>query len=108
PLQGYVRGELKAGSSLALATSEGHPILLTRPHGRGQVTLFTSDVGGPWSIQWHDWSHHPALWTSILNATMSPQPTSQLKLDARVTEDSVHVLFDALDPLLNPRGDLIV
>jgi len=108
PLRGYVRGELKAGSSLALATAEGQPILLTRPHGRGQVTLFTSDLGGPWSIDWRDWKHHGALWEGVLASIMRSQPVEHLDLQTRVTEDSVHVLFDALDPLLNPRGDLVV
>lgn len=107
-LGGYVRGEQRPGSELALATREGHPVLAAGRHGRGTVALFTSDVGGPWSAEWANWQHHGALWEGVLEALLRPEPPERLDLVTRVEGDRATVTYEAVDPLLNPRGDLVV
>ncbi|MEE2828106.1 MAG: VWA domain-containing protein [Myxococcota bacterium] len=107
-LQGYIRGHQKAGSSLALATEEGHPLLASGRFGRGVVTLFASDLGGPWTRSWWDWEGEHPFWRSIVEATLDPQAPSHLSLTTRVERGAVWVEFDAVDALQNPRGDLRV
>ncbi len=108
PLAGYVRGEQRPGSDLALATSDGHPVLVSGRYGRGVITLFTSDVGGPWSEQWASWEHHAPLWEGVVEALLQPSPPERLGLETRVEGTRAQVVFDAVDPLMNPRGDLVV
>ena len=108
PLTGYVRGEQRPGSDLALATADGHPVLLTGRYGRGTATLFTSDVGGEWSAKWTDWEHHGALWEGVVEALLRPRPPPGLVLHTEVHGDLARVEFDAIDTLMNPRGDLLV
>lgn len=108
PLTGYVKGEQRAGTELALATDDGHPVLVGGRHGRGAVTLLTTDVGGPWSEAWRSWKEHRQLWDGVLEALLRPEPPDRLDLQAIVRGDQVELVFDALDPLRNPRGDLLV
>jgi len=107
-LVGYVRGEQRAGSQLALATADGHPVLVQSRHGRGVVTLLTTDVGGPWSIGWGDWDEHRELWSGTVAALLFPEPSEHLALRTSVEGDRAWVEYDAVDPLRNPRGDLLV
>ncbi len=107
-LAGYVRGEQRPGSELALATADGHPILASGRHGRGSVVLLTTDLGGPWSERWRGWSQHRALWGSVLDAVLRPSPPERLGLEASVEGRRATLVFDAVDPLRNPRGDLVV
>ncbi len=108
PLTGYVRGEQRPGSELALATADGHPVLVAGRYGRGTAALFTSDVGGEWSSRWREWEHHPALWEGVVEALLRPHPPPGLGLSTEVHGDVARIQFDALDTLKNPRGDLLV
>jgi len=107
-LGGYVKGEQRPGSELALATADGHPLLVAGRYKRGQVTLFTSDVGGSWSEDWLDWSDHGALWEGVVEALLRPQPSDRVALRTSVEGRTATLEFDATDPLMNPRGDLLV
>lgn len=107
-LDGFVRGEQKAGSELALATGDGRPILVQGRFGRGQVTLFTSDVGGAWSANWRSWKGLAPLWEGVVEAILRPEPPRRLELEARVEGSEARLLFSALDDLRNPRSDLLV
>ncbi len=107
-LAGYVRGQQRPGTELALATADGHPILAAGRHGRGSVVLLTTDLGGPWSERWRRWKAHRALWEGVLDAVLRPEPPERLHLETRVDGARATLLFDAVDPLRNPRGDLVV
>ena len=107
-LSGYVRGQQRPGTELALATADGHPILAAGRHGRGSVVLLTTDLGGPWSERWRTWKGHRALWEGVLDAVLRPDPPDRLRLQAHVDGRRATLLFDAVDPLRNPRGDLLV
>ena len=108
PLAGYVRGEQRPGSDLALATSDGHPVLVAGPHGRGVIALFTSDVGGPWSQKWARWEHLAPLWEGVVESLLRRTPPERVGLETRVEGTRAQLVFDATDPLKNPRGDLVV
>jgi Ca-activated chloride channel homolog len=107
-LGGYVRGEQRPGSELVLATADGHPILAAGRHGRGSAVLLTTDLGGPWSERWRSWKEHRGLWEGVLDAVLRPDPPERLSLSTGVEGRRATLLFDAVDPLRNPRGDLIV
>ncbi len=107
-LGGYVRGEQRAGTELALATADGHPVLVSGRNGRGVITMFTSDVGGAWSAAWPEWEHHGALWEGVLESMLRPEPPERSRLEAVRLSDRVRLRFDAVDAMRNPRGDLIV
>ncbi len=107
-LDGFVRGEQKAGSALALATGDGRPILVQGRFGRGQVTLFTSDIGGAWSADWAGWSGLAPLWEGTVEAILRPEPPLRVGLDVRVEGARARAVFSAQDDLRNPRGDLVV
>ena len=108
PLAGYVRGEQRPGSDLALATADGHPVLVAGPHGRGTIALFTSDVGGPWSEKWAKWEHHAPLWEGVVESLLRRTPPERVGLETYVEGTRAQLVFDATDPLKNPRGDLVV
>lgn len=107
-LAGYVRGEQRPGSELALATADGHPVLAAGRHGRGNVVLLTTDLGGPWSERWRTWDQHRALWEGVLDSVLRPDPPERLALTTSTEGTRATLLFDAVDPLRNPRGDLVV
>lgn len=107
-LDGFVRGEQKAGSALALATGDGRPVLVQGRFGRGQVTLFTSDIGGAWSTDWAGWSGLAPLWEGTVEAILRPEPPLRVALDVQVEGAQAQVRFSAQDDLRNPRSDLVV
>jgi Ca-activated chloride channel homolog len=107
-LAGYVRGEQRAGTELSLATADGHPVLVSGRNGRGVITMFTSDVGGPWSAAWPEWEHHGTLWEGVIEAMLRPSPPERSSLSATRLDDRVRLQFDAVDAMRNPRGDLLV
>ena len=107
-LDGFVRGEQKAGSELALATGDGRPLLVQGRVGRGQVTMFTSDVGGAWSSQWAEWRGLEPLWEGVVDAILRPEPPERITLETSVEGRKARVWFSARDDLRNPRNDLLV
>jgi len=107
-LQGYVRSRQKTTTELALATERGEPLLVSWRHGRGVVTLFTSDFGGPWSTEWKDWRQRSAFWRGVVRETLSPLPAPDVRLDARVVGGELRLDYSILDALKNPRNDLEV
>jgi len=107
-LDGFVRGEQKAGSELALATGDGRPVLVQGRFGRGQVTLFTSDVAGVWSTAWTGWKGLAPLWEGVVEAILRPEPPRHLAIATRVEGEMARLWFSALDDLRNPRSDLRV
>ncbi len=107
-LDGFVRGEQKAGSALALATGDGRPVLVQGRFGRGQVTLFASDIGGSWSDDWVGWKGLAPLWEGTVEAILRPEPPLRVALDVRVEGAQAQLRFSAQDDLKNPRSDLVV
>ena len=107
-LGGFVRGEQRAGSELALATADGRPVLVQGRAGLGQVTMFTSDVGGVWSREWAGWKGLEPLWEGVVDAILRPQPPERIRLDTEVEGTRARVWFTAVDTLRNPRHDLRV
>ena len=107
-LEGFVRGEQRAGSELALATGDGRPVLVQGRAGRGQVTLFTSDVGGEWSKSWVNWEGLAPLWEGVVDSILRPSPPERIELEHRVEGTRARVWFSAVDDLRNPRHDLRV
>lgn len=107
-LEGFVRGEQRAGSALALATGDGRPVLVQGRAGRGQVTLFTSDVGGEWSESWANWDGLAPLWEGVVDSILRPSPPERIELEHQVEGTRARVWFSAVDDLRNPRHDLRV
>ncbi len=107
-LQGYVRSRQKTTTELALATERGEPLLVSWHHGRGVVTLFTSDFGGPWSAEWGDWKQRSAFWRGVVRETLSPLPAPDVGLEAGVEAGELRLTYSILDALKNPRNDLTV
>ena len=106
-LHGYVEGEQRGGSELALATEDGHPLLVAGWYGRGRVVLFASDVGGPWTRSWTGWPQHPQLWEGVLETLTHPDPSEELGGDALIDEGRARVVLDVRDRLGAPRGQLL-
>ena len=107
-LRGYVRGRQKAGSELALATEEGHPLLAAGRFGRGSVVLFASELGGGWTADWQDWAASKKLWRGVVQRALQVDPADELKLRTWPAGDSLRLEVEAVDALRNPRGDLLV
>ena len=107
-LDGYVRSRQKTTSELALATEHGEPLLVSWRHGRGVVTLFTSDFGGEWSTLWGEWKQRSALWHAVVRETISPLPVPEVSLTGAVVEDELRLDYSILDALKNPRNNLLV
>ncbi len=107
-LHGYVRSRQKTTTELALATERGEPLLVSWHHGRGVVTLFTGDLGGPWSSEWSGWKQRPAFWRGVVRETLSPLPAPDVDLDAGVVDGELRLSYSILDALKNPRNDLLV
>lgn len=108
PLEGYIRSMQRTTSELALATERGEPLLLHWRHGRGVVTLFTSDLDGPWSEPWSEWKQRSKLWRSVVAETLSPLPSPDVSLTAEIVGEQLRFEYSILDALKNPRNDLVV
>ena len=108
PLRGYVRGRQKAGSELALATEEGHPLLAAGRFGRGSVILFASEIGGGWTADWQDWGTAKRLWRGVVRRALQTEPAEDLDLRTWQVGDFLRLEVEAVDTLRNPRGDLIM
>ena len=107
-LQGYIRAQQRTTSELALATERGEPLLVGWRHGRGTVTLFTSDFDGAWSTAWKDWEQRTRFWHGVLRETLSPLPAPDVDLDCGIVHGELRIDYSILDPLKNPRNDLVV
>jgi Ca-activated chloride channel homolog len=107
-LEGYIRSLQKTTSELALATERGEPVLVSWRHGRGIVTLFTSDFGGEWSTAWADWDQRNILWRTVIRETLTPQPAPLVDLTGEIVDGELRVEYSILDALKNPRNNLVV
>lgn len=107
-LLGYIRSQQRTTSELVLATERGEPLLVHWRHGRGAVTLFTSDLDGVWSEPWGSWPQRRALWRAVVRETLSPLPAPDVALDAEIVGDQLRIHYSILDALKNPRNDLEV
>ena len=107
-LEGYIRSLQKTTSELALATERGEPVLVSWRHGRGIVTLFTSDFGGEWSTAWAEWDQRNALWRTVVRETLTPQPAPEVSLVGAIVGDELRLEYSILDALKNPRNNLLV
>jgi len=107
-LEGYIRSLQKTTSELALATERGEPVLVSWRHGRGIVTLFTSDFGGEWSTAWADWDQRHTLWRTVVRETLTPQPAPEVSLSGEIVGDELRLEYSILDALKNPRNNLVV
>lgn len=108
PVAGYVQGEQRGGTDLALATAEGFPLLVSGHHGRGRVGLFTSDVGGPWTENWRSWGQEGALWTGVLQSLLDSPPAPRARATAHVREAEALLAYEIEDSMGNPSNGLIV
>jgi Ca-activated chloride channel homolog len=107
-LEGYIRAQQRTTSELALATERGEPLLVGWRHGRGTVTLFTSDFDGAWSQRWKDWPQRATFWRGVLRETLSPLPAPDVDLKCEIVSGELRMVYSILDPLKNPRNDLLV
>jgi len=51
-ITGYVGNSVKNGATVCLSTTYGDPLYVTWGYGKGNVSSYTSDLGGAWSKEW--------------------------------------------------------
>jgi uncharacterized membrane protein/Mg-chelatase subunit ChlD len=62
PLSGYISTTPRTQAQVILATEDQQPLLAQWHIGLGRAVAWTSDVGGPWTGGWSEWSRGANLW----------------------------------------------
>jgi uncharacterized membrane protein len=62
PLHGYVSTRPKPATETILVSHDGDPILARWCRGAGTVAAWTSDLEGPWSVDWLAWDGYKEFW----------------------------------------------
>jgi Ca-activated chloride channel family protein len=97
-LGGYVVTRPRAQAETVLATADGAPLFARWQLGLGQVSAWTSDLGGRWAASWTRWPPFEKLWAQLARATMRPRAATHFPIRSRRTADVVALTVDALGP----------
>jgi Ca-activated chloride channel homolog len=92
-LTGYVQTAPRSGTTQALISGRGDPILAHWHYGLGRVVAWTSDAGDRWAADWLGWSGAPAFFASMTRWTMTEPVDIHLRASVRV--DGQQVTFEA-------------
>lgn len=98
--------------TMAMATSEGEPLLAHWNAGLGQVVVFTSDAGGnggssEWGEQWLDWPGYQRMWTNISRQAARPGVQRGVRAEAAVDGTDLRVTLEAMDAQGNPLSGVV-
>lgn len=96
--------------TMAMATSEGEPLLAHWNAGLGQVVVFASDAGGVgdgWSRDWLDWPGYQRLWTNIARQAARPGVQRGVRAEAVVDGTDLRVTLEAMDTQGHPLPGVV-
>lgn len=98
--------------TMAMATSEGEPLLAHWNAGLGQVVVFTSDAGGSsasseWGANWLDWPGYQRLWTNIARLAARPGVQRGVRAEATIDGTDLRVTLEAMDTHGHPLPGVV-
>jgi hypothetical protein len=98
--------------TMAMATSEGEPLLAHWNAGLGQVVVFTSDAGGSsassqWGENWLDWPGYQRLWTNIARLAARPGVQRGVRAEASIDGTDLRVTLEAMDTQGHPLPGVV-
>lgn len=74
PLHGYVEVEARPGARVLMeAGSESNPLLASWHYGLGRTTAFMTEIAGPGTSGWSDWTGYGPLLARILSFTATEE-----------------------------------
>lgn len=95
-LGGYISTTPKTNAQVVLGTADDKPLLAQWRIGLGRAVAWTSDVGGPWTRQWADWSAAPRLWRQAVGWAAGEPVQPDFLLDVSQTGITAHITLDDL------------
>lgn len=97
--------------TMAMATSEGEPLLAHWNAGLGQVVVFASDAGGgaenAWAQNWLDWPGYQRLWTNIARQAARPGVQRGVRAEATIDGSDLRVTLEAMDAQGHPLPGVV-
>lgn len=97
--------------TMAMATSEGEPLLAHWNAGLGQVVVFTSDAGGSgsggWAKEWLDWPGYQRLWTNVARGAARPGVQHGVRAEALIDGTDLRVTLEAMDSQGHPLSGVV-
>lgn len=95
-LHGYVSTTPKpAPAQVVLASDRGEPILARMRQGLGWTLAFTSDLGGPWAVDWVRWSAYPRLFGQLVREHLRQRQHREVAMQIDRAGSTVTVSVDA-------------
>lgn len=95
-LLGYVQTKARPEAVVGMLSDSGDPLVAWWQLGRGQVAVFTSDLRGPWTRPWQDWTGLEPLWTTLARQTVRPANLDGYDFRCRRQDERTLVRFDAV------------
>jgi Ca-activated chloride channel family protein len=92
----------------AIDHPDGFPLLAHWFAGRGQVAVFTSDAGGPWTAGWSRWNGATSFWRQLVRTIARPTADEGGALESRVAGDALTIRYESVDQAGRPRDLLSV
>ncbi|MBN2477034.1 MAG: VWA domain-containing protein [Pirellulales bacterium] len=96
-LSGYIETLPKQSSRIVLATDLGQPLLAWWRFGRGLSVAYTSEVEGPWTERWQQWSGFDGFWAQLARYAMRKDESKRFRLHAGWRGGAARVVVDAFD-----------
>lgn len=87
--------------TMAMATSEGEPLLAHWNVGLGQVVVFASDAS-TWASGWVPWAGYQRMWSNIARSAARPGLQRGVRAEAVIDGEELRVTLEALDEEARP------
>ena len=105
-LYGYNGTTPKQTATIALAATDGSPVLAQWQYGLGRTVAWTSDVQGHWARDWVNWPEFPRFAAQLLGWVLPNVSGSGLQADLRTQGQQTQLTVTALDAAGQPRTSL--
>lgn len=97
-LQGYVETTAKPQANVALAGTNGTPLLASWRYGAGRVIAFASEGAGQWTGDWLKVPAYGKLWAQAVRWSLSTAPRPGLNVEVERQGDRGLVVVHAVTP----------
>jgi Mg-chelatase subunit ChlD len=94
-LGGYVVTAAKPTATSILTSHLDDPILCAWRAGLGRVSVFTADLGSPWSASLRHWRNHAQLWTQAVRWVSRRADDPSLRLAITEGDDFMRISVEA-------------
>jgi hypothetical protein len=106
PLYGYNGTTPKQTGTIALAATDGSPVLAQWQYGLGRAVAWTSDVQSHWARDWVSWPEFPRFAAQLIGWVLPSVGGSGLRAELATQGRQTEIAVTALDAAGQPRAGL--